>query len=39
MYKVKSYKITKKTKEFIITVGNVNMALSKNNRSSKFKKL
>lgn len=36
MSKVKSYKITKKTKEFIITVGNVKMTLSKNNRSSKF---
>lgn len=39
MYKVKSYKITKKTKEFIITVGNVNMTSSKNNKSRKILKL
>lgn len=32
-------KITKKIKEFIITVGNVNAVLSKNNISSKFLKI
>lgn len=38
MYKVKSLEVSKKILKFTVTVGNVNTALLKNNRSRKFKK-